>query len=206
MSLALIDYGMGNVRSILNALEYLGAEGTLTSSPDEIAASDRIILPGVGAFGDAMNQLRANRLDEVLHREVIQKKKPFLGICLGLQILANSSTEHGTNKGLGWIDAEVDRFDSAPGLKIPHMGWNNLTLRRDHPLFDKLSSDQRTFYFVHSFYIRCANPEDVLGTCDHGGIFTAAIARENIVATQFHPEKSQDSGLQLLENFLNWKP
>jgi glutamine amidotransferase len=198
---------MGNVRSVQNALEALGLEGVITSDPDMLETADRLILPGVGAFGDAMNNLRSRGLIDVLSRQVIEAKKPFLGICLGMQLLAKSSSEHGTHEGLGWFEAEVVRFKkSGNGFKVPHMGWNEVTPRQAHPLLDGLRKGQFVFYFVHSFHIVCSHPDDVAASCDYGYPFTAAIGRGNIFATQFHPEKSQDNGLQILRNFANWQP
>lgn len=205
--IAVIDYGMGNVRSICNAVEWHGHDVALSSDPRVIDDATHLILPGVGAFGDAMTNIVKRGLHEILHRQVFEKRKPFLGICLGLQLLAKQSEEHGLHRGLGWLDAEVVRFN-APGkeLKIPHMGWNEIILQRTHSLFRNLKSNELSFYFVHSFYIKCSNFDDVLATCEYGAEFAAAIANDNIVATQFHPEKSQDNGLQILENFLNWRP
>lgn len=202
--IAVVDYGMGNVRSLMNAVEYLGGECALTADPAVFAAAERIILPGVGAFGDAMAAIRARGLDGILHREAVVGRKPLLGICLGLQLLARASDEHGRHQGLGWIDAEVVRFPVLPGLKVPHMGWSPVR-GRPHPLLAGIA-DGAWFYFVHSFHMRCADPADVLATGEHGIGFTAAIARGNIAAAQFHPEKSQDNGLRLLENFLAWAP
>lgn len=204
--IAVVDYGMGNVRSILNALDYLGAEGVLTCDPDEISKSSAVILPGVGAFGDAMKHLNERNLPAILGAEVLGRRKPFLGICLGLELLAETSSEHGTHQGMGWLAADVVRFPDQPGLEVPHMGWNDMQRTREHPVLENLGADQLTFYFVHSYHVRCRDTDDVLGWTEHGGPFVAAIARDNIVATQFHPEKSQDSGLQLLSNFLSWKP
>ena len=200
--IAIIDYGMGNVRSVAGALEYIGEEAVVTDDPSEIAAADRLVLPGVGAFGDAMANLGSRGLVEVLDHEVIRGEKPFLGICLGLQLLAKSSQEHGQHAGLGWIDADVVRFDSADsGLKVPHMGWNDIEPVPEHFLFDRLRPVDMAFYFVHSFHIVCRDPGQVVATCDYGYPFAAVIAWDNIVATQFHPEKSQDNGLQVLRNF-----
>jgi len=198
---------MGNVRSVQNAFEALGRDAVVTSDPGVIAEADRLVLPGVGAFGDAMENLRERGLVDVLNREVLETKKPFLGICLGMQLLAKSSSEHGTHAGLGWIDAEVTRFDfPATGLKVPHMGWDEIVPRGKHPLMAGLRADQFVFYFVHSFFVICREPGDVAASCDYGTSFTAAIQRGNIFATQFHPEKSQDNGIQLLQNFAEWRP
>jgi glutamine amidotransferase len=205
--IAIVDYGMGNVRSVHNALDSLGQQAVVSADPAALAAADRLILPGVGAFGDAMANLRSRGLVEVLSCEVLEKRKPFLGICLGLQLLAKSSTEHGRHEGLGWFNAEVVRFElSADGLKIPHMGWNDVTPCQSHPLLAGLNQEQFVFYFVHSFHIVCRDAGDIAASCEYGYPFTAAVARENIFATQFHPEKSQDNGLQVLRNFVEWEP
>ena len=205
--IAVVDYGMGNVRSICNAIEWCGQDALLTSDPRELDDATHLVLPGVGAFEDAMANLKSRRLDEILHRQVFDKKKPLLGICLGLQLLAKVSEEHGRHAGLGWFDAEVVRFrPDNEKLKVPHIGWNTITIRKKHPLFDNLKNDERSFYFVHSYHMSCRNAEDVIATCEYGIEFTAAVAQENIVATQFHPEKSQDNGMQVLENYLKWSP
>jgi glutamine amidotransferase len=198
---------MGNVRSVYNALDALALDARITADPKEVADADRLILPGVGAFGDAMGNLRARGLTEILTREVIERKKPFLGICLGMQLLAESSSEHGEHAGLGWLKASVARFRlSGNGFKVPHMGWNDVTPRLAHPVLHGLREGQFVFYFVHSFHMNCVNPGDVAASCDYGYPFAAAVARENIFATQFHPEKSQDNGLQILRNFASWEP
>jgi len=198
---------MGNVRSVQNAFDALGHEAVITSDPGVIAEAERLVLPGVGAFGDAMENLNARGLVDVLRRQVLDEQKPFLGICLGMQLLANSSTEHGAHQGLGWIDAEVTRFDFPPhGLKVPHMGWDEIVPSREHPLMTGLRADQFVFYFVHSYFVMCHEAGDVAATCDYGLPFTAAINKGNIFATQFHPEKSQDNGIQILRNFAEWRP
>ncbi len=206
--IALVDYGGGNVRSVFNALAYLGLDAVVTADDAVIAEVERIILPGVGAFGDVMAKLEARGLIEVLDREVREKAKPFLGVCLGLQLLAKSSTEHGLHAGLGYLDAHVERFDPTglpATLKIPHMGWNEVAPEVEHPLLAKLPAGA-AFYFVHSYHIVCEDPTQVAATSLHGYRFTAAVHHENIFATQFHPEKSQDNGLQVLENFSSWSP
>jgi glutamine amidotransferase len=206
--IALIDYGGGNVRSVANALAYLGLDAVVTAEDAVIAEAERIILPGVGAFGDVMAKLDARGLVEVLDREVREKGKPFLGVCLGLQLLAKSSTEHGLHAGLGYLDAHVERFDPTglpSTLKIPHMGWNEVAPEVEHPLLAKLPA-AAAFYFVHSYHIVCDDPTQVAATSLHGYRFAAAVHHENIFATQFHPEKSQDNGLQVLENFSSWSP
>jgi len=206
-TVAIIDYGRGNVRSVANAVEYCGADAVVTADPQVIDDASHIILPGVGAFGDAMDALNARELPPVLRAQVFEKGKPFLGVCLGMQLLAEHGLEHGEHAGLGWIPGSVVRLE--PGfdvLKIPHMGWNTIELKTSHPLFARFRPEQLTFYFVHSYHFRTATPDTVLATCDYGKPFTAVVAKDNIVAAQFHPEKSQDSGIELLENFIKWKP
>lgn len=205
--IAIIDYGMGNVRSIINALYYIGSDAVITADPQQLDDASHIILPGVGAFGDAMGNIVSRGLDGILWKQVFEKGKPFLGICLGLQLLAQSSEEHGYHKGLGWFDAEVIKFNlNGSRLKIPHMGWNEITPISNHFLFAHLKNTERTFYFVHSFHIVCHKKSDIVATGEYGITFNAVIGRDNIVATQFHPEKSQDNGIQVLKNFLAWNP
>jgi imidazole glycerol-phosphate synthase subunit HisH len=202
--IAIIDYGMGNVRSLSNALDYLGAEAVLSADPGELAEADRLLLPGVGAFGDAMAAIDAKPgLRMALDRLAMVEQKPVLGVCLGMQLFAGSSDEHGGHAGLGWIDATVKRIEAAAPAKVPHVGWNAVSFAPDEWLFKGLPSGESDYYFVHSFHMVCADPADVAGTCDHGGPVTAAVRRGNLVATQFHPEKSQDNGLQLLQNWLD---
>lgn len=203
--IAIVDYGMGNVRSVANAVDYCGFDPEITALPDRLAAASHVILPGVGAFGDAIGNLRARGLIDALNREVLEKGKPFLGICLGMQVLARSSEEHGQHLGLGWFEADVLRLRPADrSLKIPHMGWNAIEPTRPHSVI-AVKASEPTFYFVHGYHVRCDDPADVVAVCDYGGPVTAAIARDNIVATQFHPEKSQDNGIEVLTNFLRWK-
>lgn len=204
--IAIVDYGMGNVRSLANAVEFTGHDAIVTGDARAIGDCEKIILPGVGAFGDAMSALKMRGLDEILHREVAEKKKPMLGICLGLQLLGKSSEEHGYHEGLRWIDAEVVKFNSGQVAKIPHIGWNDVEVLDPDPLFTGLKENERVFYFVHSFYMQCHDERDISARCEYGVRFTAAIKHENIVATQFHPEKSQDNGIHALRNFLRWNP
>ena len=204
--IAIIDYGMGNIRSLFNALAYLGCDALVTRDPARIRQADRVILPGVGAFGDAIAAIREVGLDETLDTEVRRRAKPMLGICLGMQLLARSSSEHGMHEGLGWLDASVERLVVPRGYKIPHIGWNDIDYAPGEALFDSLKSTERNFYFVHSYWMRCANSSNVIATCEYGGPFTAAVKHENLAAVQFHPEKSQDNGILFLRNFVNWSP
>lgn len=204
--IAVIDYGMGNIKSVVNALLYLGEDVAVTADPGKIEDASHIILPGVGAFGKAMSNLEKLDLVNILNDQVSKKGKPFLGICLGLQLLAKSSHEHGVHSGFGWIDGDVRKFNiDDAGLKLPHMGWNEIVPKTEHPVFNHLKDDQYTFYFVHSYHIECNDTGDVAATCDYGYEFPAVICRDNIIATQFHPEKSQDNGIQFLENFIEWE-
>lgn len=207
----LIDYGSGNLRSAQKALQRAATqtafdgEVIVSAEPDAVAAATRIVLPGVGAFGDCMAGLRRiPNLLPALEHAVKERRVPFLGICVGMQLLASSGHEFGMHAGLDWIPGKVVRL-SAPGLKIPHMGWNQLSFRRDHPLRAGIA-DGSDVYFVHSYVFVPADADDVLAYTDYGGPLTAMVARGNIAGTQFHPEKSQSIGLKLLANFLSWQP
>lgn len=201
MTIALIDYGAGNLRSVHNALVAAGAgDVAVTADPDVVAKADRIVLPGVGAFAACMNGLSAiDGLIDAMERRVRGEGAPFLGICVGMQLLADAGEEHGTHKGLGWIGGTVRAFDPAPGLRIPHMGWNDVVPAGDHPVIAAGEA-----YFLHSYHF--ADATDVAATSDHGGAFVAAVAKDMIVGVQYHPEKSQAYGLATLERFLAWRP
>ncbi len=196
----IIDYQMGNLRSVQKALEHVGAHATITNDPDKIAKADRLILPGVGAFPDAMRELKARYLTEPI-AEFVGSGKPFLGICLGLQLLFDEGEEGGIHQGLGLIPGRVVRFELPHEYKVPHMGWNRVrALQAELPLLDRIPVDPY-FYFVHSYYVAPADRQVVWLECEYGTTFCAAVAHDNMYATQFHPEKSQTHGLQLLENF-----
>ncbi len=195
----IIDYGMGNLRSVQKALEKLGFEATLCGSADELHGAEKLILPGVGAFRDAIAALKEHGLVDAI-REHIAADRPFLGICLGLQLLFDKSYEDGEYEGLGIVPGEVVRFEDQPGLKIPHMGWNQLQPAGSPRLLEGIPSESH-FYFVHSFYVVPRDEDVIAARCEHGTTFTAAIERGNLFATQFHPEKSQNAGLKLLRNF-----
>lgn len=200
--IAIVDYGMGNLGSIHNMLNRIGADSVVTSDPGVIGSAGKIILPGVGAFDRAMESLRGLGLLPVLREKVLGERTPFLGICLGMQLLSRRS-EEGTLPGLGWIDAEVVRFrwdDGHAGLKVPHMGWNTIEVRTPSPLLHDMYPTPR-FYFVHSYHVRCADEGCVLATARYGITFHAAVVQGNIMGTQFHPEKSHKFGLKLLQNF-----
>lgn len=204
MTIAIVDYGMGNVRSLSNAFEYLGHGVVVTADPAELDAADRIVLPGVGAFGGAMQAIRERGLYDALTRQALELRKPVLGICLGMQLFARSSAEHGQHQGLGWIDADIRRLTVEPPLKVPHMGWNDVRFPAGDWLFKGIRPTEANFYFVHSFQMHCHNAADVVATTDHGGPVTALVRSGNLVAAQFHPEKSQDNGLTLLQNWARW--
>ena len=216
MSVAIVDYGSGNLHSAAKAFERAARDSghdqtiRVTSDPDAVAAADRVVLPGVGAFADCRSGLEAiPGMIDALETAVRQKGRPFFGICVGMQLMAERGREYQVTPGLGWIAGEVDRIvpDDA-GLKIPHMGWNTLDPLRPHPLFDGLSlgPDGLHAYFVHSYQLAPANKDDLVADTEYGGAITAVVARDNIAGTQFHPEKSQRLGLALLANFLRWKP
>ena len=198
----IVDYGMGNVSSLKNAFDFLGHDAILSREIEDFERAERIVLPGVGAFGDAINSIRSLGLEDVLWKQAIEVKKPIFGICLGMQLIASSSSEYGNHNGLSWIEADVIPMIGSHADKVPHVGWNSINITRDEWLFDGLPSNP-DFYFVHSFYMKCHNQNNVIATTQHNGIITAAVAQENIVATQFHPEKSQDNGLQILQNWLD---
>lgn len=202
--IAIVDYGLGNKHSVFNALDYLGIDAIVTCDPEVIKNADRLILPGVGAFGQSMQNLLDTGLAEVLTREVMIHRKPFLGICLGMQVLAEYGLEKGRFEGLNWIGGTVRHMTEICGdLKVPHVGWNEVDLVSDHPLFGGIRKD-RSFYFVHSYFFDVSEPDAIAATCSYGRPFPCAVLKDNIFATQFHPEKSQKNGLQILDNFANW--
>jgi glutamine amidotransferase len=211
MTTAILDYGSGNLRSAEKAFQRMAAETgaggpvVVTADPDAARRADRIVLPGVGAFADCARGVDAASLREVLEERVIRGGVPFLGVCVGMQLMATVGREHGDRPGFGWIAGEVVRLEPAdPALKVPHMGWNALT-HVDHPLFDGVAPGDHA-YFVHSYHLRPADPAHVVATVDHGGPVVAAVGRDNMAGTQFHPEKSQATGLRLIANFLRWRP
>lgn len=214
MSVAIIDYGSGNLRSAAKAFERAISEAGLpdkvsvTSDPDEVRNADRVVLPGVGAFADCKRGLMAiNGMADALREHVETSGKPFLGICVGMQLMASRGLEHGSTEGFNWIEGDVEHITpSDPDLKIPHMGWNELQVpSAPHPLFAGVATGMHV-YFVHSYHMHAANDREVLATTDYGGPITAAVGRDNIVGTQFHPEKSQEAGLRIITNFLRWRP
>ena len=200
--IGIVDYKMGNLASVQNAFSKLGEETVVESDPKKLKEYDKLILPGVGAFGDAMEHLREyNMIDAI--KEFGLSKKPILGICLGMQLLFDSSEEFGNHKGLGLIKGDIKAFDESKfsePLKVPHMGWNRM-FTNNHPLFDGLD-ENHYLYFVHTFHITGANEKDIIGETEYGYKFTSAIAHENIMGIQPHPEKSHENGLKILENFI----
>ena len=200
LNVAVVDYDAGNTLSVTRALEKVGASVDLTPDPGRVMRADAVVLPGVGAFGDCMKKLRDRGMDEACG-EVYRSGKPFLGVCVALQVFFDASEESPGVGGLGLLPGTVTRFE--PGeLKVPHMGWNELSVRRPHPVLEGL--DGEDFYFVHSYYPVPEEPSDLLGTSEYGEVFCAAAGRENMAAVQFHPEKSSRAGLKLYENFLGW--
>ena len=202
--IVIVDYGLGNLGSIYNILKRLGAEAVISSKPAEIKKANKLILPGVGSYDYGMEQMEKFRLIDTLNEQVLTKKVPVLGICLGSQLFAKGS-EEGNKSGLGWIDMEVvkfnnDKMSAFGGLKIPHMGWNEIHLVKESPLFRDMYENPR-FYFVHSYHFAAANPDDVLSTASYGYEFVCAIEKNNIAGVQFHPEKSHKFGMKLLQNF-----
>lgn len=201
--IGIIDYGLGNLRSVSGAVERLGGTPVVSADAATLEGCTRLILPGVGAFGDGMNNLRERGLDAILGRLVIEGGKPILGICLGAQLMTQGSDEFGDHVGLAWLDADVRRIDNQNGaLRVPHVGWDDLEIVAESKLLSGLETGA-LFYYVHSHRIRAHDSTIVVGECEYGDRFAAALTRENIHAVQFHPEKSQKDGLTVLKNFLD---
>ena len=227
MSVVIVDYGSGNLRSAAKAFERAAADTAtalrpkafgrravikVSSDPKALKAASHIVLPGVGSFADCKRRLEGVAgMIEALEKAVIGEGKPFLGICVGMQLMAKTGHEHGDHQGLGWIDAKVTAIDAPTGVapwwfNIPHMCWNDLEIREPaHPLFAGIETGQHV-YFVHGYRILCDQPDDIIAEVDYAGSLIAAVGRDNMVGTQFHPEKSQATGLQLIANFLDWRP
>ncbi|MFA6192485.1 MAG: imidazole glycerol phosphate synthase subunit HisH [Sulfurimonas sp.] len=204
--IVIVDYNMGNLRSVQKAFEKVGCDAIITNNHETIKNASKIVLPGVGAFKDGMKNLRELGLIEILKEEIIKNKKPFLGICLGMQLIAKKSYENSETNGLAWIDAEVVKFDFKDNdkkFKVPHVGWNNVKYKNDNKLFEHIP-DNSDFYFVHSYYFK-TQENIVTSTTDYGFDFVSSVNKANIYAFQFHPEKSQAVGLKLIENFVNLK-
>jgi len=216
VSVAIVDYGSGNLHSAAKAFERAARESgndqpiAVTSNPEAVSRADRIVLPGVGAFADCRHGLdKIPGMVDALEQSVRKKGKPFFGICVGMQLMAERGREYQVTPGFGWIAGEVDRIaPTNPELKIPHMGWNTLNMRRPHPLLEDipLGPDGLHAYFVHSYELKPTQSNDLVAQADYGGPLTAIVARDNMVGTQFHPEKSQRLGLALIANFLKWAP
>lgn len=198
--IVVVDYGVGNLSSVSNMLRKAGADVCVSKDPAQILAADKLLLPGVGHFDHGMKMLHASGLHEVLDDFALNLRRPVLGICLGAQILGKGS-EEGSTPGLGWLDMECRRFEAMPGIRVPHMGWNQIVRRKASPLLDEMAEDAR-FYFVHSYRMICDRAEDVLATATHGVEFVCAVQRANIMGTQFHPEKSLRHGLALMRSFV----
>jgi imidazole glycerol-phosphate synthase subunit HisH len=203
VSLALIDYGAGNLHSVHNALKAAGARDIrVTADPDFVAKAERIVLPGVGAFAHCMEALSAiDGMIAAMEQRVRGEAAPFLGICVGMQLLADAGVEHGSTRGLGWVSGTVRAIAPAVDLKIPHMGWNDVVPDDGAPLIERGEA-----YFLHGYHFDAADTADVLATTDHGGALVAAVGRDNIMGVQFHPEKSQTYGINFLKRFLEWMP
>ncbi len=201
--IVIVDYGVGNLASVSNMLRKAGGDVSISRDPAEILLADKLLLPGVGHFDHGMKMLNTSGLREAIDCFALELKRPVLGICLGAQILGRGSDE-GVSAGLGWIDMYCHRLEAMPGIRVPHMGWNQINCQKPSPLLDKLSQDAR-FYFVHSYWMQCEDPADILAVSIHGQEFTAAVQRGNIYGTQFHPEKSLRHGFNLMKSFVDLK-
>jgi glutamine amidotransferase len=200
LMIVVVDYEAGNMSSVVNMLRKVGASAKISREPEEILSADKLCLPGVGHFDYGMKRIRSLNLIEPLNEFVCKMKKPILGICLGAQMLGKGS-EEGGSPGLGWIDMYCNRFPQNDVLKVPHMGWNTISVKNDSPLFSKEVDRDTRFYFVHSYYIKCNEVGDIIATTNHGVEFVSVVQRENIMGTQFHPEKSHRYGLKLMQMF-----
>jgi glutamine amidotransferase len=212
MTTVIIDYGSGNLRSAAKAFERAARENggdtiVVSADPDAVRSADRVVLPGVGAFADCrVGLLGLEGMAEALEATVIAAGRPFLGICVGMQLMATRGVEHGTHDGFDWVSGTVEALTPAPGRPVPHMGWNDLEIRQtNHSVLAGVETGAHA-YFVHSYAFRAANPAHVLAKTDYGGPVAAVIGRDNMIGTQFHPEKSQETGLRLIANFLSWTP
>jgi|SRR3990167_2066239 len=198
----IIDYDMGNVGSVKNALDFIKIESVISRKSEDIRRATHLILPGVGSYGEGIRKLQQHNMMRILNEEVLTKKKPFLGICLGMQILSEIGEEDGLHKGLGWIEGRTRLLIvNKEKLRLPHVGWNDVQIRKRHTLFANIAPN--IFYFVHSYVLEPSNKSLVIANCKYGETFCASVAKNNILGVQFHPEKSQKSGLNLLNNFLN---
>ena len=201
MQVLIVDYGMGNIASVQKALDSIGIKSIISNDISDFESSDYIILPGVGSFRQGMENLNKLGLDKILNNEIIIKKKPFLGICLGMQLIASFGTEHGITKGLGWIKGEVNKIEEI-NFRVPHLGWNNLI---SIPSTFTEEFHNKDFYFIHSYHFEVENKKNIAAYVTYGRNYVAAVHNENIFATQFHPEKSQDEGIGLIKKFINFR-
>lgn len=201
ISVAVVDYGLGNLASVKKAFSAAGVSARITSNLHDVRSATHIVLPGQGAFGEGMENLVKRRLVGVLETQVLKKKKPFLGICLGMQLLGKSSTEGGFHTGLGWLSGIVEKITDHSGLRLPHMGWDDVSIKIPSA-FTKGIKNGDDFYFAHSYILKLNEPDHILATCAYGETFPAIVKVENIQATMFHPEKSQDNGMRIIQNFL----
>lgn len=201
--IVIVDYGVGNLSSVANMLRKAGGDAQISADPSEVLRAEKLLLPGVGHFDHGMKMLNASGLRDAVDQFGLELRRPVLGICLGAQILGKGS-EEGDAPGLGWIDMTCRRLPLAPGIRVPHMGWNQIERKKSSPLLDPMADDAR-FYFVHSYRMECARAEDVLATAVHGSEFTCAVQREHIMGTQFHPEKSLRHGLAVMQSFVGLK-
>lgn len=198
---AIIDYGLGNLNSVTKAFAQVGAEVLITSQSTAIAKARHLVLPGQGAFADGITNLRRLKLDKIIHQQVVEKKKPILGICLGLQLMADVGYENGRNTGLGLLPGKVIRLISKPSIRLPHVGWDNIHITKKSDLFNQIS-DNTDFYFLHSYFLSPKHQSSILATCNYGRCFPVAFQKKNVFATLFHPEKSQEAGKAIIKNFL----
>ncbi len=208
MKIVIIDYGSGNIKSVVNAIALLKGDNEiiLSNKPTDVRAANYLILPGVSAFADCMQGLKAQEgLIEEIRNQVLKEKKPFLGVCVGMQVLASIGYENGEFQGLGFINGKVERIAAKDDLKIPHMGWNEVIVDSKHALFKDIKNNEH-FYFANSYHFICQNKNNVLAYVEYGEKLSAVVAKDNILGVQFHPEKSGEAGLKLLQNFLNWRP
>jgi imidazole glycerol-phosphate synthase subunit HisH len=205
MTTVIINYGAGNVESVANALRAVGEgeEIIISSNPLDLIRADRLFLPGVGAFSDCMSGLASSGLLSEINQQVLVEKKPLLGICVGMQVMASVGFENGKHQGLNFISGKVEKIKAQDGLKIPHMGWNEVNLKAQHPLLEGIKSGEH-FYFANSYHFICENADEVLAEAEYGSKLSVVVAKNNIFGAQFHPEKSGEAGLKLLKNFLNW--
>ncbi len=201
-TIGIINYGMGNLTSVKNAIEFVGGKAVILNSPDELLSVEKAILPGVGAFGMAIENLRNNNWENSI-KQFVSEGKALLGLCLGMQLLLDESDEHGSHKGLGLVNGKVSSLkNQINNLPVPHMGWNNLTFKTESPLIANLDPVENDMYFVHSYYCKLDNSSEVLATCDYGIEIDVMLQKGNVFGCQFHPEKSQKNGLQIIENFI----